>query len=320
MPDVSICIVNWNAVDLLRDCLSSIFEQVWQVALEVIVVDNASTDSSVAMVCEEFPQVKLIVNGDNVGFARANNQAFNLASGRYLLLLNNDTIVLPGALDAMVGFMNCHPEAGMVGCKLLNPDGSLQPSCWRFSNLGTRFFRTLYLDKLFPRSHWAGIHYMSDWNYNTVREVDVIQGSCMLVRREVLVQVGPLDGAFFMFAEEMDWCYRAKQQGWKIYFTPEAEVIHYGGQSSSRQSAKMSIIMHQSILRYFRKHHGRLACVIVRLLAILEISLRLAYWSLSWLIRQRTKEYATYKIGVYWPALRWLLTGQTEIVKWGLPW
>jgi GT2 family glycosyltransferase len=307
--DVSICIVNWNAAGLLRDCLHSIFGQEGRTSLEVIVVDNASTDDSVAMVRGEFPRARLIANSENVGFARANNQAFKVARGRYLLLLNNDTVVMPGAIDTMARFADRHPEAGMVGCKLLNPDGSLQPSCRTFPSLGIMFFRALYLDKLFPGNRWAGANYMSYWDHNTIREVDVIQGSCMFVRREVLEQVGPLDERFFMYYEETDWCYRTKQRGWKIYFTPEAEIIHYGGQSSSRQSAKMSVVYHQSLLGYFRKHHGRLVYVVVRLLSIVETSLRLAYWSLSSLLRWRKRAQATYKIVVYWPALRWLLRG-----------
>lgn len=309
---VSVCIVNWNTRDLLRDCLESVFrDKERRASLEVIVVDNASTDDSVEMVRGMFPQVRLLVNEENVGFAGANNRAFEMAEGRYLLLLNSDTIVLPGAVDEMVRFMEAHPDAGIAGCKLLNADGSLQPSCRSFPNLWILLLRALHLDRLFPDTGWAGANYMSHWNHNSVREVDVVQGSFMMVRREVLEDAGPLDEGFFMYSEETDWCYRARQKGWKTYFNPEAQIIHLGGQSSRRQPAKMTIIYHRSLQQYFRKHHGPLASLAVRLLGIVEVASRLVYWTVNSLVRRGKKERAGYKIGVYWPTLRWLVTGRT---------
>lgn len=310
MPDISIAIVNWNTAELVLGCLSSLFDQKWEASFEVILVDNGSTDNSVGKVSSQFPQVKLIINNENVGFAKANNQALARAQGRFLLLLNSDTLVLPGALDKMVGFMDRNPEAGIVGCKLLNSDGSVQASCSTFPNLRTALFRALYLDKLFPRNSWTGANRMSYWNYNSTREVEVVQGSCMLVRREVLDQVGALDEHFFMYSEETDWCYRARQHGWKIYFTPEAEIIHYGAKSS-RQSARMRVVFHQSRIKYFQKHYGWLTSVIARLLAALEVGLRLIYWSASLLIRRRKRLQALNMMGAYWPALRWLLGGRS---------
>lgn len=307
MYDLSICIVNWNGAHLLEPCLRSIFEQPSQTSFEVIVVDNGSTDDSLAMLQREFSQVKVRVNQENVGFTRANNQAFQIAQGRYLLMLNNDTLVKPGALTHLVAFMDDHPEAGIVGCRLLNPDGSLQPSCWPFPTVRSMLFRALYLDKLFPRSHWAGAYYAA-WEHDAVREVDVVMGCCLLVRRQVLDQVGPLDEGFFIYWEETDWCRRAKQQGWQVLFTPQAEVVHFGGQTTRSHSATMRLIYHQSRQRYFRKHHGRLVGAQVRLLSIIETGLRLTYWSSRSLLRPHRPGSAA-MIGVYWPALRWLLTG-----------
>lgn len=310
VPDVSICIVNWNRADCLRECLRSIWRSKPSVSFEIIVIDNASTDDSVSVVNAESTQAMLVVNSENVGFARANNQAFELARGRYLLLLNNDTAMLSGTLDAMITFMEQHPDAGILGCKVLNPDGSLQPSCRRLPSLSTLFWRAVYLDKLFPHNRWTAADTMSGWRHDTVREVDVIMGCCMLVRRTMLDQIGPLDERFFMYSEETDWCCRAHQHGWKVYFTPEAQIIHYGGQSASLQTVAMAMHFQQSRIEYFRKHHGWQSAVAARLLGILELSLRLVYWSLSFLLRPRRRSHSTHKITLCWPAWCWLVLGR----------
>ena len=317
MLDVSICIVNWNAADYLRSCLRSIVEQPWQSTWEIILVDNGSTDDSVAMVRQDFPQVsaRLIVNPANLGFAAATNQALAAAQGRYLLLLNNDTVVQPGAIDHLVAFADVHCTAGLVGCRLLNPDGSLQPSCRSFPSLWIMLCRALYLDKLLPDNRWTGANYLSYWPHDTVRTVDVASGCCLLMRRAVLEQIGPLDERFFFYFEETDWCRRAWQAGWKVYFTPEAQVVHFGGRSSSRQSAKMSVLYLDSLIKYFRKHHGPLAAVAVRLLAVLETSLRLSYWTLRSLLCPKEQRHAARKVAQYRPALYWLLTGKPTALR-----
>lgn len=309
MIDLSVSIVNTNNRDLLVQCLDSICRTIGQLSYEIWVVDNCSTDGSVEAVRARFPQVRIIENTDRLGYPTSHNRALQHCQGRHVLVLNEDMLVLPGALETMVAFMEAHPDAGMVGCRLLNADGSLQPSCRAFPNLWIQFFRSLYLDKLFPGNRWTGANYMSYWGHDTVREVDVIKGCCMLVRREVLAQVGLMDERFFIYYEETDWCYRTKQQGWKVYFTPDAEIIHYGEQTTSRQSARMTLIQRQSLLKYFCKHHSRPATALVRLLSIVETGLRVIYWSLNSLIRRREREHARYKIGLYWPTLRWLLIG-----------
>jgi hypothetical protein len=307
-PDVSICIVNWNRADCLRTCLRSIEDGAPQVSLEIIVVDNASCDESVPLVRAEAPKVLLILNDTNIGFARANNQAFALARGRYLLLLNNDTIMMPGTLDAMVAFMEQHADAGILGCKVLNPDGSLQPSCRSFPSLLTLLWRAIYLDKLFPTSRLTGVEAMSAWKHDSSREVDVVKGCCMMVRRAMLEQVGSLDERFFMYFEEVDWCYRARQCGWKVHFTPEAQIVHLAGQSATLNSATMAVAYHQSRIEYFRKHHGWLAATWVWFMGMLELSSRLTYWSLSSSLRPQSRQLAKRKLDMYWPAWRWLVT------------
>lgn len=309
MIDLSVSIVNTNNRVLLEECLASIYRTTRQISFEILVVDNCSNDGSAEMVRAGFPEVQVIQNDRILGYSASHNRALQRCNGRYVLVFNEDMIVLPGAFDHMVAFMDAHPDAGMLGCRLSNPDGSLQPSCWPFPNLPSRLFRALYLDKLFPGSSLTGGYTLGSWAYDSVREVDVIMGCCVFLRREVLDQVGLMDERFFIYFEETDWCYRTKQHDWKIYFTPGAEIIHYGGQSTRRQSARMATIYLQSLLKYFRKHHGRAAEFLVRLLSILEISLRLVYWTLSMLLKRR-RGYAQYKLGLYWPALGWLLTGR----------
>lgn len=309
MIDLSVSIVNTENRDLLAQCLDSIYRTIHQIHCEVWVVDNCSTDGSVEMVRARFPQVAIIENAERLGYSASHNRSLCRCQGRYMLVLNEDMLVLAGALEAMVAFMDAHPRAGMLGCRLLNPDGSLQPSCRTFPNLRIQLFRSLYLDKLFPGNRWTGANYMSYWGHDTVREVDVIKGCCMLVRREVVEQVGLMDERFFIYYEETDWCYRTKRAGWQIYFTPGADIVHYGEQTTRRQSARMTSIQYQSLLKYFRKHHGWAAAAIVRLLSIVETGLRVIYWSLSSLIRRRERAYARYKIDLYWPTLRWLLAG-----------
>jgi GT2 family glycosyltransferase len=307
--DLSISIVNTNNRELLAQCLDSIYHTIQRASCEILVVDNWSTDGSTEMMQARFPQVEVIENAKRLGYAASHNRALRRCQGRYVLVFNEDMLVSPGALEEMVAFMDAHPDAGMLGCRLLNADGSLQTSCRTFPNLWIQLFRSLYLDKLFPGNRWTGANYMSYWGHDTVREVDVIKGCCMLVRREVLEQVGLMDERFFLYYEETDWCYRTKRQGWKVYFTPDAEIVHYGEQTTRRQSSQMTLIQHQSLFKYFRKHHGWAAATIVRLLSIVETGLRVIYWSLSSLIRRRERAYAHYKIDLYWPTLRWLLVG-----------
>jgi GT2 family glycosyltransferase len=186
MLDVSIIVVNWNGRNLLARCLQCVETTIKRVSYETIVVDNASTDGSQEMVQKQFPNIKLIQNNQNVGFASANNQAMEIAQGRYVLLLNSDAFVKDCTVDTMVAFMDKHPEAGMAACKLLYEDGTVQPSCSHFPTLETEFYTAVGLEKLFPNSPTFGKYMMHDWDHNDVREVDVILGAFMLVRREAI--------------------------------------------------------------------------------------------------------------------------------------
>ncbi len=264
MLDVSIIIVNWNGRDLLARCLQRVESTVKQAACEVIVVDNASTDGSQAMVKRDFPKVKLIENTDNGGFARANNQGMEISQGRYVLLLNSDAFVKAGTVDTMVAFMDAHPEASMAGCKLLYEDGTVQPSVSRFPTLETEFYTAVGLEKLFPNSPLFGKYLMRYWDHNDLREVDVILGAFMMARREAIEQVGTMDARFFMYSEEVDWCYRFKKAGWKIYSTPETEAVHLWGGTSQQVRAQMMVQLYRSRVQFFRKHYGSVTTVLLK--------------------------------------------------------
>ena len=274
--DVSIIIVNWNTCDLLQQCLQSVYAQTSSIDYEVIVVDNGSTDGSVEMVQREFGQAKLLANSDNRGFAAANNQGMAIAKGRYVLLLNSDTIVLDRAIEKTVAFADQHPDTAVTGCRVLNPDYTLQSSCFMFPSFLNWFLFTTYLYRLFPRSRFFGREQMTWWSRNDSREVDVVTGCYMLVRKEAIDEVGLMDERFFMYAEETDWCYRFKAKGWKNRFTPDAEIIHIGGASAAKLGARRAQMIDQSMVRYMFKHWSRPRAVIGVYMNALFYLIRLA--------------------------------------------
>jgi GT2 family glycosyltransferase len=231
-------------------------------------VDNASTDGSARMVRERFPGVRLIENEKNAGFAAANNQALRQAQGRYFVLLNSDAEVRVGALQALWDFLEAHPRAGAAGARLLNPDGSLQPSCHPMLTPGREFWRLLFLERIWPRATYA----MHRWAVDVPRRVEVIKGACLVLRREALDQVGLLDERFYMYTEEVDLCHRLAQSGWDLWWVPKAEVIHHEGQSTHQAAEKMYVQLYRSKVQFYRKFgDSRRAERFKRLL-------RLAYW------------------------------------------
>ena len=268
---LAVIIVNWNTRDLLTQCLSSISKEVQTspgVRIETFVVDNASTDGSAQMVQECFPWVCLIENSENVGFARANNQAICQSCGRYILLLNSDTDVHPGALETLVTFMEAHPKAGAAGARLLNADGTLQPSCHPMLTPWREFGRLILLDKLIHRATYRA----EMWKAPSPQRVEVIKGACLLLRREALDQVGPLDESYFFYTEEVDLCYRLAQANWHLWWVPAATVVHYGEASSRQMAEAMYVQLYRSKIQFYRKFGGvsRVNCY--------KWLLRLAYW------------------------------------------
>lgn len=257
--DVSICIVSYHARDLLRDCLHSIHETVDQLSFEIIVVDNHSNDGTVEMLKNEFPDVRLLVNDHNTGYTRPNNQAMRTSRGRCILLLNPDTLVKPGAIAELFGFLETHPEAGIVGPKVLNRDGTLQKQCRRGeARPWDAFCYFSRLSLLFPHDKRFTGYLMTYLDENLTHEAEAVSGSCMMIRRQVLEQIGYLDEDFFAYQEDTDYCRRARLADWKVFYDPKAEIIHFGGEGGSRIHLYRSIIeWHRSYYLYYRKHFAK---------------------------------------------------------------
>lgn len=276
--DLSIIIVSWNTRDLLEQCLASVFASPPACAFEVWVVDNASTDGSNELVRRRFPQVRLVENTDNLGFAGGNNQAIRASAGRYVLLLNPDTEVKSGALETLVRFMEEQPQAGAAGSRLLNPDQTLQPSCYPLPTLSRELWRLFHLDAVRP----YGTYRMADWSLDSPRAVDVIQGACLILRRTALDQVGLLDEDYFMYSEEVDLCFRLQKAGWQLHYVPRAKVVHYGGQSTQQVAAEMFLRLYQGKLIFFRKHRGWMAGQAYKLVLLAAAAARLLLSPLAW--------------------------------------
>lgn len=255
IPDLSIVIVNWNSVEYLRECIDSILHYTKGIEVEVILVDNASSDGSIAFMKEHYPEVTIIANERNFGFARGNNLAFPHCTGRYILLMNPDTRVLGDALSTMVDFMDRHPKTGIAGCRILNPDLSLQAACRRsIPTPAVAFYRLIGLSRLFPSSKRFSRYNVSFMNPDHEADVDAVSGSFLMFRREMLDDVGPLDERFFLYGEELDWCMRAKEKGWRVSYNPRAEIIHYKGGSSKRSRLRSLYEFHRAMLLFHRKH------------------------------------------------------------------
>jgi hypothetical protein len=259
MPDVSISIVNYNARNYLDDCIRSITESIKRHSYEVIVVDNASFDSSANMVSQKYPEVKIIRNYSNLGFIKANNMGIKASSGRYIMSLNNDTKILGGTIDKLVEFMDNNPDAGAVGPKLLNSDSSVQLQARRgFPTPINSLFYFSGLSRLFPKSRLMGGYLLTYLDDKTAMEVDSLCGAAMVVRREVIDKVGLMDEGYFMYGDDIDWCYKIKQAGWKVYYLPEAEMIHYGGRGGSRRQSYRNIFeFHRAMAIFYWKHYSK---------------------------------------------------------------
>lgn len=310
MIDVSIIIVAWNVRQLLCDCLKSVYDQTRDIDFEVIYVDNASEDGSVEMVSKEFPKVKIIENENNEGFIKANNQGIDIAQGRYILLLNSDIVVLDNAIAKTVKFADSHPEAAVFGCKVLNPDHSLQRTCFMYPSILNMFLKATYLYKIFPKSKFFGREHMTWWDFGEVREVETICGCFSLVRKKAIEQVGLMDERYFVYGDDPDWCYRFIEHGWKIMFTPEAQIIHYGGQTTSQKARAFRLQLEGSKLIFMKLHRNKLAFPLARFLIALFFLLRVPYWVAMAILnkneRKRSIQTAiTYLIGGFYCLAYW---------------
>jgi GT2 family glycosyltransferase len=284
-PALSVIIVNLNTREVLRACLHSLLPAMNTGRVEVIVVDNGSRDGSPTMVAEEFPQVRLLALPENRGFAVANNLGMRHARGRYFLILNSDTEIIGDALERIVAFMDAHPDVGALGPKLLNSDGSLQYSCRRFPSFRTALFhRYSLMTRLFPRNRFSSEYLMTDVGHDQTMDVDWVSGAALVVRREIFEQLGGFDEGFFMYAEDVDWCYRIKQAGWRVVYLPEARIMHHIGRSTRLVPYAMTYQRHRSMWRFYRKHYSR-GIVLIDVATFCGIALRCAMMLVrTWLL------------------------------------
>ena len=309
LPEVSVIIVNWNTRDLLRGCLASVLAQT-TARLEIIVIDNASSDASCAMVQAEFPAVTLIANTVNRGFAAANNQGLAVARGANVLLLNPDTIVLDGAIDTVLGWLAARPDVGCVGCQVLEGPGVIQRTCFADPSATNQLIVELGLMRLARWLPALGRPWYLDWDRRSERAVDVVSGMFMLVPRAVLDKVGPLDEAFFIYAEEADWCRRIRNAGYACVFAPVAQIIHLdgGGKSTAQVRPKMHVQMQKSHLIYLRKHGGWRAYAATKAVFVASALLRFGLFGALSVLRPHADTTARRRLSA--AVLRYHLAGQ----------
>jgi GT2 family glycosyltransferase len=278
--NLSIIIVNWNTAEMLQGCLNSVFAGLGELEAEVIVVDNGSSDNSVQMVQQVFPDVILICNSENRGFAAANNQALKIARGDFALLLNSDTVVHNDVLVRSVEYMVAHPDVGVMGCRVLNSDGTLQPTCSRFPTLPNLALLASGLWKL----NWPPFldrYQMRRWSRLDERDVEVVTGCYMMVRSIAVREVGLLDEDFFFYGEETDWCRRCSEAGWKLRFAPVGEITHYDCGSAKKLNYKRDLLLSQSLIRLHLKWGGFLSGIAAWLIVFSFTFTRALFWTVA---------------------------------------
>lgn len=254
---ISIVLVNWNTRELLLDCIQSIYDNTEESRKEIIVVDNASTDGSVAAVRQRYPGVKLICNESNLGFSRANNIGIHESTGQYVCLINSDIKLIKGCLDILVKYLDNNKSVGLIGPKILNEDRTLQISCREYPTIWNNLCAALALNLIFPRAGIFSGEMMTYFRHDKKKQVEVLVGCFLLTRKEVINGLGGLDERYFIYAEDMDWCKRINEEGWKVIFNPDAHAIHYEGRSSLAFPIRFNLEQEKAILQYWQKHEGK---------------------------------------------------------------
>jgi len=300
--DLSVVIVSWNIRDLLGKCLHSINSNQGELMVEVIVVDSGSSDGTPTMLREEYSWVRLVACEQNVGFPKGNNIGLAEANGRFLLLLNPDTEVQGEALSLMTRYLDEHGSVGIVGPQLLNPDGSVQSSRRRFPTVMTGLFESTWLQPFAPKS-LIDDYYASDLADDELAEVDWLVGACLMTRRAVLEQVGPLDEDYFMYSEELDWCRRVKDAGWQIIYFPDATVVHHIGKSSEQAVTERHINYQRAKLRYFRKFHGESVAAFLRFMLLMNYAVQIVLEASKGALGHK-RPLRRQRIRAYWAVLR----------------
>ncbi|MCX5811616.1 MAG: glycosyltransferase family 2 protein [Proteobacteria bacterium] len=306
--NLSIIIVSWNTKDLLLQCLRSVISEISVFRSEIIVVDNASTDGSAAMVEQIFPEVTLIKNTSNLGFAKANNIGIQRSRGKYICLINSDIIVERFCIVNLYNYVEQYPQIAIVAPKILNPDSTLQPSCKQFPTLWNCTCRALAFDTLFPGTSLFSGQLMTFWAHNQIRRVDSLSGCFMMVRREAIDQAGLLDDSFFMYAEDKDWCKRFWGAGWQVVFYPGSTAIHFGGASSSIAPAEFAIEEWRANLQYWRKHYNTLQQAGFYLIIILHELVRTVIGLAVYLVKPSKRDVMLNKIKSSAACLHWMIS------------
>lgn len=307
MIDISVIIVNWNTKALLLDCVESLYRTTRESSLEIIVVDNASTDGSIDALRKNFPQVQTIVNQVNLGFAKANNIGIKKAQGRYVCLVNSDVKALDGVLDKMRLYMENHPDVGALAPKTFGGDMQIQKNCREFPTLRNLFCQEFFFTALFPETAAFRGREMIRCDYEAIMEIEVLSGCFLMVRRDVVAQVGPLDERFFFYSEDVDWCKRIHSAGWKLVYYPEAKAIHYGEGSSASAPVRFKLEMLKANWQYWSKHKSKLECILFWFIKLLGTLGRSAVWSAVFLFVPNIRPMARKSAVAYGKMLVWLI-------------
>jgi GT2 family glycosyltransferase len=300
---LSIVIICWNDLKVIAECLRSIYVETRDIEFEVIISDNGSSDGSLAFVRQEYPQVRVVENRANLGFARGNNAGIAAATGEYILILNPDTIILDRALQKWIGWADAHPEAGAFGCRVLNRDGSYQGPARPFPTIWRYICKALYLKPLMYASRASAIKYLG-WDGRTEREIDWQSGCCVMFRGELLKKLDGFDERFFYHFEEVDLCLRVKQAGFSVRYYSDAEIIHLGGQSVGRFPIRFELEKYRNRYRYFHKHFGMQKLRACRWVSVLDLWIRRVGYSAVRIVR-RDSEAVKNRLAMYRVALEW---------------
>jgi GT2 family glycosyltransferase len=308
--DISVVIVGWNAKHYLELCLESLVKAPPRRSMEVFVVDNASTDDSVEMIEAKFPWVNLVKSAENLGFAKGNNVAIRQCRGRYVALVNPDVIVFPGCLDALADFLDEHPNVGNVGPRVFNPDMSMQSTCRRFPTLWNNFCSATRLENMFNSSRFFAGEHMFYFAHDRTLDVDVIVGCFSMIRREAFDTVGLLDENLFMYGDDVDWCRRARNAGWRMVFYPGGQAIHDRGKTTAPYPVRFAVAQQRSVLHYWTKHHSVWGVLGIQSIMLFHHLLRYVLSILSSLVRTKRSAQADVRKQVSSACLRELITGR----------
>jgi len=306
-PLLSIIIVTWNGKRYALECLTSLCQLDTRSSMEIIVVDNASTDGTPEAIRQQFPDVRLVGNKDNLGFAKANNIGIELSRGSYVCLVNSDVVVPPGCFEKMVGYMQQNPTIGLLGPKMLSPDGGIGPSVMHLPTVWNTMCCALGLHSAFPNSDLFGGYLMPNFDYTKTADVEVLTGWFWMTPRAALLQVGGLDERFFMYGEDIDWSHRFLEAGWRVVYYADAEALHYGAASSGQAPTRFYIEMRRANLQYFRKHHGSLRTLGYFFALWLHEIVRIAGYGLLYCFNRFKRTEAAFKVDRSMSCIKWLM-------------